>query len=90
MGKAESPAQPQRNLPSRDPAFDRPRAGSIRVTLFPTSHISNRTSRTSITPVMPPRQPFETWDLQDDWTGVEQSKERRKRQNRLNQRAYRM
>ncbi|KAK0640027.1 hypothetical protein DIS24_g9750 [Lasiodiplodia hormozganensis] len=38
---------------------------------------------------MPPRQPFETWGLQDDWTGVEESKERRKRQNRLNQRAYR-
>lgn len=31
----------------------------------------------------------EAWDERDDWRGVASSKERRKRQNRLHQRAHR-
>ncbi|KAI8716844.1 hypothetical protein NCS52_00978900 [Fusarium sp. LHS14.1] len=37
---------------------------------------------------MPP-QLSEVWESVDDWTGVTSAKERRKRQNRLHQRAYR-
>lgn len=31
----------------------------------------------------------DAWDQGDDWTGVTGTKERKKRQNRINQRAYR-
>lgn len=39
----------------------------------------------------PQLAPFlsEVWDQGDDWTGVTSAKERRKRQNRIHQRAYR-
>jgi hypothetical protein len=31
----------------------------------------------------------DAWDIRDDWTGVSSTSERKKRQNRINQRAYR-
>lgn len=31
----------------------------------------------------------DAWDHGDDWTGITGTKERKKRQNRINQRAYR-
>lgn len=34
-------------------------------------------------------QVSEIWDQGDDWSGIASSKERRRRQNRLHQRAYR-
>lgn len=33
-------------------------------------------------------KPSEVWDQGDDWSGIIDSKERRRRQNRLHQRAY--